>query len=343
MRLRRRASKSLGCVAIVGSLSVRVLFAQGCIPAHYVSLSLGAQGISYLQPGQFEGDLFYRYLDSDVVFIGTEEQPQLYDVGGRHTINSFDLNLSYALSHRLALSLTVPFMQDEFSNIHGDGQRHSGSSGGLGDLRLVGSAWVFKPDNHPNGNVNLGIGVKFPTGEYRATDDYFLANGQTTLRPVDIAAQPGDGGFGLMLQFQGYQRLAGNLFGYLSGYYMMNPRNENGTERPSPTSTVVNSVPDQYLGRAGVSYVVWPSQGLSISFGGRIDGIPATDLWGDSDGFRRAGYAVYVEPGVNWSFGKNVLSVSIPVAVQRNLERTQYSFAGGFANFLVVAGFSHRF
>src|SRR5262245_41176228 len=80
MRWRRCACKSLGCLAIVGSLSVRVLFAQGCIPAHYVSLSLGARGISYLEPGQFEGDLFYRYLYSDVVFIGTEEQPQLYDL-----------------------------------------------------------------------------------------------------------------------------------------------------------------------------------------------------------------------------------------------------------------------
>jgi hypothetical protein len=343
MRWRRCVSKCLGCFAIVGLLSVRVLFAQGCIPAHYVSLSLGARGISYLQPGQFQGDLFYRFLYSDVVFIGMEEQPQLYDLGGRHSIHSFDLNLSYGVSDRLALSLTVPFMQDSFSNIHGDGQRHTGSSGGLGDLRLLGSTWVFKPRDHPNGNVNLGVGVKFPTGEYRATDDYFLANGQTTLRPVDIAAQPGDGGFGVILELQAYQRLAGNLFGYLSGYYMMNPRNENGTERPNPTSTVVNSVPDQYLGRGGVSYIVWPSQGLSISFGGRIDGIPVTDLWGDSDGFRRAGYAVYVEPGLNWSFGKNLLSVSIPIAVLRNLERTRYSFAGGFADFLVVAGFSHQF
>src|SRR5215213_5353074 len=123
----RRAfvTKGLGCLAIIGSLSVRVLFAQGCIPAHYVSLGLGARGISYLQPGQFEGDIFYRYLYSDVVFIGTEEQPQLYGQGGRHAINSFDLNLSYALSDRLALSLTLPFMHDDFSNIHGDGQRHS--------------------------------------------------------------------------------------------------------------------------------------------------------------------------------------------------------------------------
>src|SRR3954467_3549306 len=86
-------SRGLGCLAIVGALSARVVFAQGCIPAHYVSLSLGAQGISYLQPGQFEGDLFYRYLYSDVVFIGTQEQSQLYEQGARHAINSFDLNV----------------------------------------------------------------------------------------------------------------------------------------------------------------------------------------------------------------------------------------------------------
>ena len=74
-------------------------------------------------------------------------------------------------------------MHDQFSNIQGDGQRHSGSSGGLGDLRLVGSAWVFKPVDHPNGNVNLGIGVKFPTGEYRR---------QTTI-PWPMAKPPSPG------------------------------------------------------------------------------------------------------------------------------------------------------
>jgi len=343
MQWRRCASRVWICVAIIGLLPVRILFAQGCIPVHYVSLSLGAQGISYLQPGQFEADLFYRYLYSDTVFIGTQEQPQLYNLGSRHRINSFDLEATYALSSRFALSLTVPFMHDNISSIQGDGQRHSGSSGGVGDLRLILTSWVFKPSDHPNGNVNLGIGVKFPTGDYRATDEYYLANGQTTPRPVDIAAQPGDGGWGVVFQLQAYQKLAPNLFGYLSGYYLMNPRDQNGTERPSPASTVVNSVPDQYLGRAGVSYVVWPSQGLSISLGARIDGIPAYDLVGGSDGFRRAGYAVYVDPGVNWAFGRNTLSVNVPVAVLRNLQRTQYSFSGGFANYLVVAGFSHQF
>lgn len=321
----------------------RVVSAQGCIPAHYISLSLGAQGISYLNPNQFEGDLSYRYLHAERVFMGTEEQPQLHDFGGRNTINSFDLTATYAISYRFSFSLTMPFEHDDFSLINDDKQRHYGSSGGLGDLRLLANAWIFSPQDHPNGNLNVSVGVKFPTGDDRATDYYWLSSGQPVLRPVDIAAQPGDGGYGVVLQLQGYQKLIGNLFGYVSGFYLINPRDTNGTEKPSPTTNLVNSVPDQYLGRAGVSYAVWPSQGLSLSLGARIDGIPVNDLVGDSDGFRRAGYSVYIDPGVNWAFGKNTLSINVPVAVARNLEQTRYNSAGSFADFVVVAGFSRRF
>ena len=72
---------------------------------------------------------------------------------------------------------------------------------------------------------------------------------------------------------------------------------------------------------------------------------------GDSNGFRRAGYSVYVDPGINWAFGNNTLSVNVPVAVYRNLEASPYldngivksSAAGAFADFLVVAAFSRRF
>jgi len=124
---------------------------------------------------------------------------------------------------------------------------------------------------------------------------------------------------------------------------LINPQDVNGTQRPSPTSSLVNSIPDQYLGRAGLSYVIWLAKALSFSLGGRIDGIPVNDLIGSSDGFRRAGYAAYIDPGLNWVFGKNTLSLNIPVAVERNLEATKYSSAGAFADFIVVAGYSRRF
>jgi hypothetical protein len=143
---------------------------------------------------------------------------------------------------------------------------------------------------------------------------------------------------------QAFQKVAQDLYAYVAGLYLINPREKNGTERPSPASSLVNSVPDQYFGRAGLSYVFWPSMGLSFSLGGRIDGIPVDDLIGGTDnGFRRAGYAIYVDPGLNWSLGKNSFSLNTPVAVERNLERTSNSTTGSFADFVVVASFSRRF
>jgi hypothetical protein len=331
--------------------AARLAFSQGCIPAHYISLSLGAQGINYLEPGGWEADVSYRYLHAEHVFEGTTEQPQLHSVGGRNSIHSFDVDATYQITPRFSGTLTLPFLHDDFSLINDDGKRHGGSTGGLGDMRLVGNGWLLSPPEHPNGNVNIGIGVKFPTGDARATDTYFTKTNGPIIRPVDIAAQPGDGGWGLFLELQAFQKLMNNLYAYASGFYLINPRDTNGTERPSPTSTAVNSVPDQYLGRAGLSYSIWPARGLAVTLGARIDGVPVTDAVGNSDGFRRAGYALYVDPGINWAFEKNTLSINFPVAVQRNLQASPYldngvqkfSTRGSFADFIIVAAFSRRF
>jgi len=202
---------------------------------------------------------------------------------------------------------------------------------------------LLDPARHPKGNINIGVGVKAPTGDERAVDNFHQFDGTVILRPVDIAAQPGDGGWGFLLQMQGYQEIIENLYGYISGFYLFNPRDVNGTERPSPAVSLVNTVPDQYLGRIGLSYAIWPSKGLSISLGGRVDGIPVNDAIGDSNGFRRAGYSVYVDPGVNWIFGKNILSLNVPVAVARNIQKTATASGGGLADFVIVAAFSRQF
>jgi hypothetical protein len=128
---------------------------------------------------------------------------------------------------------------------------------------------------------------------------------------------------GIHLQIQAFQELLENLYGYLSGYYLFNPRDSNGTERPSPAIDLVNTVPDQYFGRVGFSYAIWPSKGVSVSLGARIDGIPVNDVIGESNGFRRAGYSIYIDPGVNWFFAKNILSVNVPVAVERKFQKTK--------------------
>ena len=42
------------------------------------------------------------------------------------------------------------------------------------------------------------------------------------------------------------------------------------------------------------------------------------DLIGGSQGFRRPGYVVSVEPGLDWMRGRHDVNVTLPIAIQRN-------------------------
>src|SRR5207245_2768025 len=84
-------------------------------------------------------------------------------------------------------------------------------------------------------------------------------------------------------------------------------------------ATVHISVPDVYTGRLGVIYGVLPEQGLSVSLGGRVDGIPYHDIIGKSDGFRRPSYIVFVDPGIALERGPSTFTISTPVRVASRL------------------------
>jgi hypothetical protein len=58
------------------------------------------------------------------------------------------------------------------------------------------------------------------------------------------------------------------------------------------------SATDQYLYRGGVGHGVPKIRGLAMSFGGRIEGVPVRNALGGSNGFRRPGYAISIDPGL---------------------------------------------
>jgi hypothetical protein len=96
--------------------------------------------------------------------------------------------------------------------------------------------------------------------------------------------------------------------------------------------------------------LVWPKHSLSFSLAGRIEGVPVHDLVGGSEGFRRPGYAVSIEPGISvavksWSF-----SLNTPVALYRNREQSVSEktagiepIAAGFADFVVTCSVIKKF
>jgi len=305
-----------------------------------VTPSLGVEGGSILQPGHWTLSIGFRYYNSRQDVVGDDPQPEDKPIVYANThVLQWDLNAVYAVTKRLSLVLDIPFqygtratsIEHDFSHPNPP-PLHTMRAGGLGDIRLMADFWLLNPDRHPNQNIALGLGVKFPTGVDDASDTSFRPTGPIE-RPVDPAIQPGDGGWGIVFHSHGFTSLASqgalkNTFAYFDGTYLANPREMNGVEQPPgdlPQATaggdpglVFDSVPDQFLARLGFIQVGFPVRELSFSFGGRLEGDPSHDLIGGSEGWRLPGYSVSVEPGVSYTRGHDYIAVTVPIAVFRH-------------------------
>src|SRR5690606_8043815 len=186
------------------------------------------------------------------------------------------------------------------------------------------------------------------TGEHDALGSFRTYGGDTEVRTLDPSIQPGDGGVGLALSLSGFRAL-GPVSLYASGTYLLSPRNTSGvpTSRSRPSEAFL-SVPDQYIARAGGFVRVPRLELLSLGLGARVEGTPVEDLIGGSEGFRRPGYSLAVEPAVQLAGAGWAVSASLPIAVRRNrkasvpdrMDRTHGDAA--FASYAVIVGLSYR-
>ena len=234
-------------------------------------------------------------------------------------------------------------------------ERYQTAARGIGDIFFTTRRWMFDPDTHPGGNLQLGVGVKIPTGQNNFTDTFRVLSGSTItnqIRTVDQSIQPGDGGFGILVEFSTFSALAGGKMSvYGGGAYLSNAREKSKvqTYRAQPGEEVM-SIADQYLARGGVAFPMPKVAGMTFSGGLRLEGVPVRDVIGGDTGFRRPGIAVSIEPAVNVIVkGKNAVTVAVPVAIYRNRFQSVPDKARGahgdaaFADYLVMAGYSRRF
>ena len=265
-------------------------------------------------------------------------------------INSLDLSASYAVTDRWTIAATLPFSRGTHSRFYADGRRHRVSAAGLGDVSIVGSAWVFDPSAHPSGNVSLGMGVKSPSGRNDVRDTYYLPQGTTDFT-VDQSIQLGDGGWGLVLQGLAFARVVERVSGYASGSYLVTPQNQSSVFQ-SPSGSFASahvSIPDVFNASAGLSFDVSRRHGLAASLSGRLDGIPTRDLVGRSDGFRRPEVLGYLEPSLTLTRGRGTVTLNAPVRIYEDfrpslIDRQLGSAGGGdLARYLLFAGYQVRF
>lgn len=290
---------------------------------------------------------------------------------GSEVINDssfIDLGLTYSITPQFSASLTIPFSIHDRSQVVRSNdtartilQRFHTASAGLGDVRLSANGWILDPEEPRRLNVLLGVGVDMPSGEKDAEDTFQVFDPATGLivareRTVDQSIQPSDGGWGIVLDLYGYWSLMRGLNFYVNGSYMLTPEETSGvpTFRSNPFESEM-SIADSYMGRVGFDYVVWPAKGLVVSLGGRIDGVPVEDAIGGSEGFRRPGFSIGIEPGISAMLESWTLALYAPVAVYRNRERSvadvQWTEASGihrhgdaaFADFSLLFSIAKRF
>jgi hypothetical protein len=321
---------------------------------------VGVQGAAYPAPGTWSASFGWRYQKSDRHFVGSEYQEERDTEGSQviNNVNLADLSLRYQATKRVELNLGMPFFMGTRSQaLRSQGvlvERYQTQARGLGDIIFSARRWMMDPDTHPGANLQLGIGVKLPTGANNVTDTFRVLSAGTitnVVRTVDQSIQPGDGGFGILADFSTFKVLAfGNTSVYASGAYLTNPQ---GTSRVltyrGAAGEQLMSIADQYLLRGGAAFPVPRSRNLSFSAGIRVEGVPVRDLLGPDDHFRRPGVAISIEPSLHIVTGKNVVTIGVPFAVYRNRFVSVPDEARGahgdaaFADYIVLAGFSRRF
>jgi hypothetical protein len=345
LSLTQLASHTLGPVSLLILALIPVsAFGQGCVIARGGGGAMVTGGSGFLEEKHWQLNVAHRWFESDRHFVGNDEQKQR-KANGTEVINNshyLDLTATYAWSKRLNLSVTLPFVYHDRSSLYehlgnASGKRFHTQSSGLADMRVSASYWLLNPEEHHRGNVSIGFGIKAPTGDFKATDTFIRAAGPT-IRYVDSSIQPGDGGWGYSAELQGFFHLKGNWTAYGTAFYLFNPK-----ERIVSTGF---SVPDSYMARGGVEFAVEAVHGLSLSLGGRIEGVPGNDAFGGSRGSRRPGFVVAVEPGVTFTKGRLTGTLTIPVAVHRNRTTTFGSLRAGdaaFADFSINSSITLRF
>ena len=318
------------------------------MPVRFLSPSLGGYSGS-VAAGHWEVGAAFRRLSADQWFVGSQVREAAAPFGQPLLLNiySLDATLTYGVTDRVSVTVTVPFSRGTHSRFYADGNRHVVKAAGLGDVSGIANVWLRRPADAGSGNIAFGVGLKTASGNNDVIDNYFLADGSVTRNPVDQSIQLGDGGVGAIFQVQGYRRLAGDAYGYVYGWYLLTPREQTGVA--SPLAGVPLSVPDVYSVRTGISAPVSRKHRISASLGPRIDGIPLRDLAGGSNGFRRPGYSLYLEPGVVIATGRSNWSVNVPVRIHQDFQRSLADIdrgatgGGDLARYLLLVGYSVRF
>ncbi|HEY4355205.1 MAG TPA: hypothetical protein VGN16_05630 [Acidobacteriaceae bacterium] len=352
------------CLTFVGAfcafLGASTAGAQGCLAAHSncnMQSFLTANGRDtytdrnkFLQHHPLTVEVDWRSFSSFRHFSGEVENTARQTTGkfipNHQNIYNFSADMQW--SPRWSFSAFVPFLQGTRDQKYAPVQKVD--IAGFGDSIVGVQGWIWKPPTEAQGNIALSVGLKLPTGLNNGMGTGVLSNGTVQKVVADQSLQPGDGTWGFTVGSQAYKQTLFHTTAYFQGSWLFSPADTTGVPSfRTAKGEQVLSATDQYLFRSGLSRHVPKVYGLAASFGGRMEGIPVRDAFGKSNGFRRPGYIISIDPALQYQRGRNMISLSAPWAVQRNRRASVTDLANhthgdaAFADYAIIAGLSHTF
>jgi hypothetical protein len=384
IKLNKAYKAFIAILTILLFLNTQKNIAQGCVAVRQMGgLNMCSSNSYNLNEGEIQIGTNYRYFHSFRHFIGKEEQPQRQTTGGGFDANgveqgnavniyshAVDINFSYGLTNRIQLNATLPYVNNERSQVLSqttpvvDKFRYSVYAKGIADVRLSVNYWLFDHIKAQKGNIMLGLGLKLNTGRHDVKDEAPQTDGTIKNVVMDQAIQPGDGGVGYAIEFQGFRKLVGTLYAFANGYYLFNPTESNGSFKSAPKPGLagyeIYASPDQYFGRLGFMSPVDKNEHLTVSLAGRLEGIPAYDAFGGQVAYRRPGYVIATEIGLSYRYGKHGISLFMPYNIVKNRIKSAADIAenelneftpnykekhgdAAFADYSINVGYTYRF
>jgi len=293
------------------------VLSQGCIAIRNIS-GFGQYNLTdnAFSTSAWQLNINTRYFKSFRDF--KEKTDQKTPKQNEAVVNSFsmDFSISKFLNNGWSVNFSLPVAANsrEASAEHGgpNTKRYTTNSFGIGDIRFTAYKWLLKPTVKQRGNIQLGLGLKLPTGDYNYQDFFYRNDSTRVLSAVNPSIQLGDGGTGIITELNFFYILntTRTLSLYGNFYYMANPREQNGTaitngrvppRLDSLANNIILSVADQFSIRVGAYYNI---KNWAFSAGIRNEGSPVEDIIGGSEGVRRAGHNLSVEPGILYKMKK---------------------------------------
>lgn len=346
--------------------------AQGCIAIRNIAGFGQFAQLGYKQTdSKWMMDIDNRYYRAYTFLQGrTDLTPKVLDSGLTFHDYTMNIQLSRVLDHGWSISVDMPICVNwqTGAGLHASGEAHTTHAYGIGDIRFTVYKWLLNTNTSNKGNIQFGLGIKFPTGNYH-TEDYFYTSATDKsfkeLAPVNPGIQLGDGGTGIITQINGFYNFNRSINVYGNFFYLISPNDQNTVPFFTPnsippevralfhaTTNDVGSIPDNYTFRAGANFSF---NRFVATVGLRYEGAPAHDLIGQNNGHRSAGHIFSVEPGINYKFKNSFLYCYVTIPVDRETVETvpdkrQEEITGvptvspgHFANTLVFIGYAFTF